>query len=90
MSWIWNIKLRLLVGGPILIILGLALYLVRGTQAALVLPVVGIVLLIVGVLWKPRKRADEVGNSSARVARDFGISVDSNQAKRLSAEASAP
>jgi len=56
-SWIWNIKLRLLVGGPILIVLGLALYLVRGIEAALILPVVGIVLLIVGVLWKQRKKA---------------------------------
>ena len=62
-SWIWNIKLRLLVGGPVLIVLGLVLYLVRGIEAALILPVVGIVLLIAGVLWKTRKKADEVSNS---------------------------
>ena len=58
MSWTWNIKLRLLVGGPILIVLGLVIYLVRGTELALVLPVVGIVLLIAGVLYKPRKKAE--------------------------------
>jgi membrane-bound ClpP family serine protease len=56
---IWNMKLRLLVGGPILIVLGLVLYLVRGLEAALVLPVVGIVLLIIGVIYKPRKKKTE-------------------------------
>ena len=55
-SWIWNIKLRLLVGGPVLIVLGLVIYLVRGTELALVLPVVGIVLLIAGVIYKPRQK----------------------------------
>ncbi len=63
MSWIWNIKLRLLVGGPILIVLGLVLYIVRGVEATLALVAIGIVVLIVGVLWKPRKKADEVGSS---------------------------
>jgi uncharacterized membrane protein HdeD (DUF308 family) len=58
-SWIWNIKLRLLVGGPVLIVLGLVIYLVRGLEAALVLPVVGIVLLIAGVIYKPRKKKTE-------------------------------
>jgi uncharacterized membrane protein HdeD (DUF308 family) len=58
-SWIWNIKLRLLVGGPVLIVLGLVIYLVRGTELALVLPVVGVVLLIAGVIYKPRKKKTE-------------------------------
>jgi membrane-bound ClpP family serine protease len=58
-SWIWNIKLRLLVGGSILIVLGLVLYLVRGMEAALILPVVGIVLLTIGVIYKPRKKKTE-------------------------------
>jgi uncharacterized membrane protein HdeD (DUF308 family) len=55
-SWIWNIKLRLLVGGPILIVLGLVLYLARGIEAALILPVVGIILLIAGILYKPHQK----------------------------------
>ena len=59
MSWIWNIKLRLLAGGPILIVLGLGLYLVRGIEAALILPVIGIVLLIAGVIYKPHKKKAE-------------------------------
>jgi len=62
-SWIWNIKLRLLVGGPILIVLGLAVYLLRGIEAALILPVIGIVLLIAGILWKTPRKADEVSHS---------------------------
>jgi uncharacterized membrane protein HdeD (DUF308 family) len=63
---IWNMKLRLLVGGPILIVLGLVLYLVRGLEAALVLPVVGIVLLIAGVIYKPRKKKTENVASEAQ------------------------
>lgn len=61
----WNIKLRLLVGGPILIVLGLVLYLVRGTEIALVLPVVGIVLLIAGVIYKPhQKKTENIGSET--------------------------
>jgi uncharacterized membrane protein HdeD (DUF308 family) len=63
-SWIWNMKLRFLVGGPVLIVLGLVLYLVRGIEAALILPVVGIVLLIIGVIYKPRKKKTENITSS--------------------------
>ena len=56
---IWNIKLRLLIGGPILIVLGLVLYVARGVEAALVLPVVGMVLLIAAILYKPGKKKTE-------------------------------
>lgn len=50
--------------GCILIGLGLALYAVRGTVAGLALPVVGIVLLAVGVVWKPKqKNAPAEGNA---------------------------
>ena len=58
-SGIWNIKRRLLIGGPILIVLGLAIYLVKRTELVLVLPVVGIVVLIAGVLYKPRQKKTE-------------------------------
>ena len=56
MSGIFNIKRRLLVGGPILIVVGLAVYLIRGAQLALVLPVIGVVVLILGVLYKPKPK----------------------------------
>ena len=56
---VWNIKLRLLIGGPILIVLGLVLYVARGVEATLTLVVIGIALLVAGVLYKPSKRKTE-------------------------------
>ena len=52
-------KGRLLGIGSILIVVGLIFYFARGTETVLVLPVVGIVLLIAGVLYKPRKKKTE-------------------------------
>ncbi len=48
-------KLRLIVGGCFLIVLGSLFFVVRGLEPALVLPVVGVVLLAVGLLWKQPK-----------------------------------
>jgi uncharacterized membrane protein HdeD (DUF308 family) len=53
-------KGRLLGIGGILIIVGLILYFARGQEVVLVLPIVGVVLFIAGVLYKPRKKTDEV------------------------------
>ena len=59
------IKGRLLVMGCILVVLGLVIYLVRGIELALVLPVVGIVLLIAGVIYRPRqKKTENVGSEA--------------------------
>jgi len=55
----WNIKLRLLVVGPVLIVLGLVLYVVRGITGALALDAIGVVLLIAGVIIKPRQKKPE-------------------------------
>jgi hypothetical protein len=52
----FNIKRRLLIGGPILIVLGLIIYVLRGIEVVLALPVIGVIVLIVGVLYKPRKK----------------------------------
>ena len=52
-------KGRLLGIGGILIVVGLVLYFARGQEVALVLPIVGIVLFIAGVLYKPRKKKTE-------------------------------
>ncbi len=52
----WMIKGRLLVMGCILIILGLVVFAIRGVEAALVLPVIGIVLLIIGIVYQPRHK----------------------------------
>ncbi|HTY75185.1 MAG TPA: hypothetical protein VMD05_06435 [Candidatus Nanoarchaeia archaeon] len=58
MSSLWNIKRRLLLGGPILIVLGLVIYLVRGVEFALVLPIIGVVLVVGGILYKPKKKKE--------------------------------
>jgi uncharacterized membrane protein HdeD (DUF308 family) len=52
----WMIKGKLLVMGCILIVLGLGVFAARGVEAALVLPVIGIVLLVAGVIYKPRQK----------------------------------
>jgi uncharacterized membrane protein HdeD (DUF308 family) len=60
----WNsARAKLIVAGPILIVLGLVLYVVRGDTAVLVFPVIGVILLITGVIWelfyKPRQKKPE-------------------------------
>ena len=53
-------KGRLLGIGAILIVVGLVLYFARGNEATLVLPVVGIVLFIAGVIYKPRQKKENI------------------------------
>ena len=57
-------KGRLLGIGGILIVVGLVLYFARGQEVALVLPVVGIGLFIAGVIYKPRKKTENVTSDS--------------------------
>jgi uncharacterized membrane protein HdeD (DUF308 family) len=64
MSGIFNIKRRLLIGGPILIVLGIVIYLLRGIEAVLLLPVIGVVLIIAGVFYKPRKKTENTANNT--------------------------
>jgi hypothetical protein len=52
-------KGRLLGIGAILTVVGLSLYFARGAEPALVLPIVGIVLLIAGVIYKPHQKKTE-------------------------------
>ena len=52
----WMIKGRLLVMGCILIVLGIVVFAARGVETALALPVIGIVLLVAGVIYKPRQK----------------------------------
>ena len=52
----WAIKGRLLVIGCILIVLGLVFFVARGSDAALVLPVIGIVLLMQGFFMSHARR----------------------------------
>ena len=55
-------KGRLLGIGGILIVVGLVLYFARDQEAVLVLPIVGVVLFIAGVIYKPRKKKENVTN----------------------------
>ena len=50
------LTLRLMIGGIILIALGLFLFALKGLGIALALPAVGIILLLVGFIWKPKKK----------------------------------
>jgi uncharacterized membrane protein HdeD (DUF308 family) len=58
-------KGRLLGIGGILIIVGIIFYLARGQDAVLVLPIIGAVLFIAGVFYKPRQRKTEKAGSEA-------------------------
>jgi hypothetical protein len=54
----FNIKRRLLIGGPILIVLGFIIYALRGIEAVRLLPVIGVIVLIIGVIYKPKKKVE--------------------------------
>ena len=57
-------KGRLLGIGGILIIVGLVLYFARGQELVLVLPVVGIIMFIAGIFYKPRKKTENGANEA--------------------------
>ena len=64
----WNsARAKLIVAGPILIVLGFVLYVVRGDTVGLVFPVIGVILLIAGVIYKPRKKTENVTSDSPQV-----------------------
>jgi uncharacterized membrane protein HdeD (DUF308 family) len=51
-------KGRLLGIGGILMVVGLVLYFARGQETVLVLPIVGVVLFIAGIIYKPHKKKE--------------------------------
>jgi uncharacterized membrane protein HdeD (DUF308 family) len=53
---LYPLTLRLMIGGIILIVLGLFLFALKGLAILLALSAVGIILLLVGFVWKPKKR----------------------------------
>ncbi len=55
-----SMKLRLIAMGGILIVLSIVLSVLRGFGVGYIgILIVGIILAVIGVLWKPRKKADE-------------------------------
>ena len=57
-------KGRLLGIGGILTVVGLILYFARGNETVLVLPIVGIVLFIAGIIYKPHKKTENVASEA--------------------------
>jgi len=54
-----SMKLRLILMGCILTILGMVLLILRGFSAPLVgLLIIGIILALIGILWKPGKKTE--------------------------------
>jgi hypothetical protein len=62
MVQLWSIKRRLMIGGSVLIVLGLVIYAVKGFTPVLALPVLGAVIIIAGVLYKPKKKEQTIIN----------------------------
>lgn len=61
-----SMKLRLILMGCILTILGAVLLILRGFSDPLLgILIVGIVLAFIGILWKPRKKIESTPNKSA-------------------------
>lgn len=53
-----SMKLRLILMGCILTVIGVILLIIRGYSASFVgILIIGIVLAVVGVVWNPRKKA---------------------------------
>ena len=57
-------KGRLLGIGGILIVVGLVLFFARHQEVVLALPIVGAVLFIAGVIYKPRKKGRKRGSKA--------------------------
>jgi hypothetical protein len=53
---LWPLALRLQIGGIIFIALGFIIFVLRGLIIALALPAVGIILLLVGFIWRLKKK----------------------------------
>jgi hypothetical protein len=53
-------KGRLLGIGGILIVVGLVLYFARGQEAVLALLILGVILFVAGVIYKPRKKIENI------------------------------
>jgi multisubunit Na+/H+ antiporter MnhG subunit len=56
---LWPLPLRIKIGGSVLIVLGLILYFWRSFDTImLAISALGIVLLLIGFLWKPKKKTE--------------------------------
>ena len=61
----YSLKLRLIMAGCFVCVLGVVLIVVRGySPVLLVLPIVGVVVLVVGLLWRGSKGANRGGEET--------------------------
>lgn len=61
----YPLRLRIVAGGCILCVLGVVLFVVRGySPGFLVLPIVGVVLIVVGLLWKRSEGTNRGGEEN--------------------------
>jgi membrane-bound ClpP family serine protease len=60
-----SMKLRLIIMGIIIAALGAILLIIKGSLEAFIgLIIVGIVLLVIGLAWKPKEKAAKVASGS--------------------------
>ncbi len=65
MSWFNNLTLRFKIGGTIVTILGIILYIWRGFDPIfLVLCAIGIIALLVGFIVKPQRKTETAGGDN--------------------------
>jgi ABC-type bacteriocin/lantibiotic exporter with double-glycine peptidase domain len=55
MNFFANLKLRFLLGGGIVTVIGIVLLFIR-VEIGIVLIVIGIVAFLIGLIWKPKKK----------------------------------
>lgn len=58
MSVLPDLNIRFRIAGLFITIIGLIIYFWRGLELVLVLPVLGVILVIVGFAWKPKKKTE--------------------------------
>ncbi len=54
MSWLTNYKLRVTIGGIIVLTIGLIVYFATGKTIILIVPFIGAVFLVIGIAWYVR------------------------------------
>ncbi len=58
MSFFTNLKLRFILGGCIVAVIGVVLLFIRG-DIGIVLIVIGIIALVIGIFWKRKVKPDD-------------------------------
>ena len=58
MALFWNLKIRFILAGCIVAIIGLVLLIIHGLSVFYIgLIIVGIIVLVIGLIWKPKAKS---------------------------------